>query len=110
MIRLVALEWDGKEARIALARARGKSVVLEQAFVVELPRRETGTVAESDAGAKIASALAQHGISRRDVLVAVGRANIELRFLSTPPVPPEELPDLVRFQALRQFSTLGEDW
>ena len=111
MIRLVALEWDGKEARIALARARGKSVVLEQAFVVELPRREaTGAVAESDAGAKIASALAQHGISRGDVLVAVGRANIELRFLSTPPVPPEELPDLVRFQALRQFSTLGEDW
>ena len=111
MIRLVALEWDGKEARIALARGRGKSLVLEQAFVVELPRRETtGTIAESDAGAKIAATLAQHGISRGDVLVAVGRANIELRFLSTPPVPPEELPDLVRFQALRQFSTLGEDW
>jgi hypothetical protein len=33
-----------------------------------------------------------------------------LRFLTTPPAPPEELPDLVRFQAMRQFSTLGDDW
>ena len=39
MIRLVALEWDGKEARIAVARGRGKAVVLEQAFVVEATTR-----------------------------------------------------------------------
>ena len=49
-------------------------------------------------------------MSRTETLVAVGRASIELQFLSTPPVPPEELPDLVRFQALRQFTTLGDDW
>jgi hypothetical protein len=42
--------------------------------------------------------------------VAVGRASIELKFLSTPPVPPEELPELVRFQALKQFTALGDDW
>jgi hypothetical protein len=42
-------------------------------------------------------------------LVAVGRSNVEVRFLSVPPVPPEELPDLVRFQASRQFSQPVED-
>jgi Tfp pilus assembly protein PilN len=43
-------------------------------------------------------------------LVAVGRANIELRVLTLPPAPAEELPDMVRFQALKQFSTMGENW
>ena len=57
-----------------------------------------------------AKALAEHGLSRIEALVAVGRASIELRFLSTPPAPEEELPDLVRFQAVRQFTTLGDDW
>jgi len=30
--------------------------------------------------------------------------------LTLPPSPFEELPDLVRFQALREFTTIGEDW
>jgi Tfp pilus assembly PilM family ATPase len=111
MIRLVAIEWDGKDARVALARSRGKSITLEQAFVVELPAREGSAGAgDAEAGAKIAAALTQRGIGKGEALVAVGRANIELRFLSTPPVPAEELPDVVRFQAVRQFSALGEEW
>ncbi len=57
----------------------------------------------NDIGKFIASALNQAGISPQDALVAVGRASIELRFLNVPPVPNAELPDLVRFQASRQF-------
>src|SRR5262249_47469866 len=65
---------------------------------------------EPDVGADLTRALTEHGVARSEALVAVGRANIELRFLSTPPVPEEELPDVVRFQAVRQFTTLGDDW
>jgi Tfp pilus assembly PilM family ATPase len=109
MARLLALEWDAKEARVAVAHARGKEVVVEQAFVVPLPEREGGG-GEAEIGAAIGKALAEHGLSRMEVLIAVGRANIELRFLTTPPAPDDELPELVRFQALRQFTTLGDDW
>ena len=112
MARLLAIEWDASEARVAVGRARGAGVVVEQAFTIPLPKRAAsdGPTGEKEIGAAIAAALAQHGLSRSEALVAVGRANIELRFLTTPPTPPEELPDLVRFQAMRQFTTLGDDW
>jgi len=112
MARLLAIEWDASEARVAVGRARGAGVVVEQAFTVPLPKRGAADApaGENEIGAAIAAALAQHGLSRSEALVAVGRANIELRFLTTPPTPPDELPDLVRFQAMRQFTTLGDDW
>jgi Tfp pilus assembly PilM family ATPase len=100
MSRILALEWDSREARVVVARRRGRTAVIEQAF------------AEPWEGAAPAldRMLAAHGLRRVDTLVAVGRASIELRLLSLPPVPPEELPDIVRFQALKQFSSVGEDW
>ena len=35
---------------------------------------------------------------------------IELRHLSLPPAPDEELPELARFQAMREFALFDEDW
>src|SRR4051812_8311255 len=110
MSRIVALEWDAKEARVVIGRKRASGVAVDQALVVPLPQREEGSTAEPDVGSVLARALADQGVARCEALVAVGRASIELRFLSTPPVPETELPDVVRFQAVRQFTTLGEDW
>jgi Tfp pilus assembly PilM family ATPase len=95
---------------VVIARTRAGGVGIEHAFAIPLPAREGAAAAETDVGPVLAKALAEHGVGRADTLVAVGRSSIELKFLSTPPAPPEELPDLVRFQALRQFTSLGEDW
>ncbi|MFO0871593.1 MAG: hypothetical protein U0935_21935 [Pirellulales bacterium] len=116
MSRLLALEWDAREARVVVARRRGREAVIEQAFAESW--RQDGAPAEGETpaatatrlGARLAEMLAEHGVRRIDTLVAVGRANIELRLLSLPPVPPEELPDIVRFQALKQFSSVGDNW
>src|SRR5262245_45420813 len=110
MSRLVAIEWDAKEARVMIGRKRASSVLVDHALEGPLPAREEGQTAEPDVGSVLARALAEQGVARTDALVAVGRASIELKFLSTPPVPDEELPDVVRFQAVRQFTTLGDDW
>jgi Tfp pilus assembly PilM family ATPase len=113
MSRLFAIEWDAAEARVATGRARtGGGLILEHAFTVELPQAAAGgpEVGPKEIGERIAKALAERGLSRGEALVAVGRTSIELRFLTLPPMPPEELPDSVRLQAVRQFSTLGEDW
>jgi Tfp pilus assembly PilM family ATPase len=110
MSRLVAIEWDAKEARVVIGRKRASGVTVEQALAVPLPQREEGLATEPDVGSVLAKALADQGVARTEALVAVGRASIELRFLSTPPVPEDELPDVVRFQAVRQFTTLGDDW
>ena len=111
MPRYLALEWDAREARVAVARARGRDVVIEHAFTVDLLPRDAGqTFADVNVGEQIAAALAARNAGRCETLVAVGRASIELRRLSVPPAPPDELPDMVRFQALRQFTGIGEDW
>jgi len=110
MARLLALEWNDSEARLAVATRRGDRVVFEQAFSVALGSGPAEPAAEADVGGRIAAAMAARGVGRLDTLVAIGRSSIELRQLSVPPGPDEELPLLVRFQAMREFNALDEDW
>lgn len=113
MPRLLAIEWDNREARVAVAQTRGTALVVEDALSVPLsPREDAEGKVQPDpaAGSKVAAALAARQIRRADALVAVGRSGIELKRLGMPPAPDDELPDLVRFQALREFNSLGEDW
>lgn len=127
MARLLAFEWDAREARLVVAHTAGKSVEVEQAFTVSL-EESGGATAEKvpaggpladggpgeavsvDLGARLAAACRERNVGRCQALVAVPRGKIELRVLQVPPAPEEELPELVRFQALRQFTSLGEDW
>lgn len=111
MASLLALEWDGNEVRVALARTRGREALIEDAFTIDLQPREPGqALTAAHVGAKVAAELTARNVGRVETLVAVGRKDIELRLLNVPPAPNDELPDVVRFQAVRQFSTLGEDW
>lgn len=105
MSRLLALEWDTRELRIVAGRESGSGLVVEQALAVEL-----SDVADEKLGPQLSAALTQHGLAHGEAFVAVPRGKVELRLLTVPPAPDDELPELVRFQALRQFSSLGEDW
>jgi Tfp pilus assembly PilM family ATPase len=133
MPQFIALEWDNNEARVAVASSKGDRITVEQAFSVALlaeaenieeaaaptePGKEKAGSQAKDAaaaraisiGKQIAAAMSERGVGHHDALVAVGRSTIELRQLSMPPVPDEELPDAVRFQAMREFNALDEDW
>lgn len=111
MTRYIALEWDAREVRVSVANLRGTDMVVEDAFALPLTPSEPGeTFADPDVGKMVAAALAERGASCSDALVAVGRASIELRLLTLPPAPPEEVADMVRFQAMQTFSAIGEDW
>lgn len=111
MPRYLALEWNDDEARLMLATAKGDRAVVEQAFVVPIRREEGGADGGPAAlGQQIAAALQERGIGRVETLITLGRANIELRQLALPPAPDEELPDMVRMQAMRDFHSLEDDW
>lgn len=105
MRRIVALEWDSQEAGVVVASGRGSRLLVEQAFRVDLRSTPAEKVAET-----VAAALAARRVGRGDALVAISRSLVELRQMSLPAAPDEELPDLVRFQALREFNSLDEDW
>lgn len=111
MPQLLALEWNSREIRVAVASGHGRQVVVEHAFSV--PGGEDQS--ESDQpevrlGERIATELAARGIGHLEALVAVGRTSIELRQILLPPAPDEDLPDMVRFQAAREFNELDEHW
>jgi Tfp pilus assembly PilM family ATPase len=111
MPRLLALEWNETEARVAVASSRAGQIALEHAFSVDLrPEQADAEVQAADVQRRIAAACAARRLTRIPALVAIGHGDVELRRLSLPPAPDDELPDLVRFQATREFNTLGENW
>ena len=57
MAKLLALEWGLREARVAVARTQGGSVVVEHAFAVDLGPRDPGqTFSDESVGSKVAQA------------------------------------------------------
>ncbi|MGD9644385.1 MAG: type IV pilus biogenesis protein PilM [Pirellulales bacterium] len=109
MPRLLALEWDAQEARFVLANVRRGNLELEQAGAIPLPPAPEGEkLPPETAGQIIRTALAVRKIGGAPALVVVGRSQVELRQLTLPPAPDEELPELVRNLALRELSAANE--
>src|SRR5687768_6712438 len=110
MSKYLALEWDEHEVRIATASQHGGSAVLERAFAVPLPPREEGKSHDAKTvAAAVRDALARESLRKTETLAVVGRPSIELKELSLPPAPDEDLPDMVRFQAMRDFKQLSDE-
>lgn len=110
MSKILALEWDDREIRAVLASPQGTDLFVEQ--IQRLPvtvQSGEGSPTTRDFAATLAAAVNEHGWKKLRTLVAVGRSSCELKELSLPPVPDDELPELVRFQAMREFNNLNED-
>lgn len=96
----VALDWDDEQIRMVAGESDGGSTRLRHAAIV--PVGDDGLVAAMQ------SLISQYSLQKCPCLVAVGRDQAELRQMDFPPVPVEELPDMVRFQAIRQFASAGD--
>jgi len=131
MARLIAFERGNDRLRLVVAAERGGRVVVEHSLSLPCDDHgkspaddEAATSAElSEAGSAggetagdpkcgkvLAGALAELGIGRHEAIVVVGRDQVELRQMSLPPSPDDELPELVRFQAAREFHQFDENW
>lgn len=109
MAKTLVLEWDSREARVIAISQKGRKWSVEDAFVVPLPARDA-SAGDKVVGPMLREAVTQRGLAGSKCKIVVGRSSIELRYLTVPQAPNEEMPDLVRFQALRQFTQLGEEW
>lgn len=119
MSRLLAIDWDDAEARFVLGRVRGRRLTLERAGSfslggADLPISESGEIRAHRVAREALpelwrSTLGRQHMARPRLLVAVGRARVEMRQLTVPPVPDADLPELVRLQAMREAGFLSED-
>ncbi len=113
MARLVAIEWDTQELRLAAGSRYGQTVSVDTLLSSKL-NLEGSTSSPEEVDAAVAAALTKlvqlGGLSRSDVVIASGRANVELRALSLPPATDDEIPEMVRFAAQRSFAQIGDSW
>ena len=111
MSKYLALEWDEHEMRVAIAepaRQHGRAGARVCGRRCRRPPRTSRTTRPSVAGV-LREALAGESVRKIETLAVVGRTSIELKEMSLPPAPDDELPDMVRFQAMRDFTQLSDD-
>ncbi|MCA9135398.1 MAG: hypothetical protein KDB00_01530 [Planctomycetales bacterium] len=101
MPKKIALDYDSSELRIVVANCSGTRVQVTDAKVI--PIADNGSVSE-----KLRAYITSENLQKTETLVAIGRGKAELRELQLPPVPDEELPDMVRFQAIRSFASASD--
>jgi Tfp pilus assembly PilM family ATPase len=109
MPRILAIDWDRHEVRGLLISAGATGTSVAGAWSASLSTADPAGLSGKQIGGRLAAAAAGQIAGKVTTLVGVGRDHVQIKLLSLPPAPPEELPDLVRFQAEREFTALGTD-
>jgi Tfp pilus assembly PilM family ATPase len=106
MAQLIALEWDASEVRLAVAKTYGSSIHVDRLESVALGTSEDPQERLQEAISSLAAELD----TPANVLLNIPRGDVELRLMELPTVPADELPEIVRLQAVRYFTALNDDW
>jgi hypothetical protein len=109
MRRILAIDWDRHEARAVLLASGPTGTAVAGAWAAPLASSENTALNGSEIGRRLAACMAGAVGGKATTLVGVGRDNVQMQLLALPPAPAEELPDLVRFQAEREFTALGSE-
>ena len=102
MSKIIIVDLGDDRVRIAEA-----TVTVGRRGSVRLQRVESRTI-EQSAAATLAEWAKQSKWTGAGAIAAVGRSEVEVRTIELPPVPAEELPDMLRFQATKHFTQAGE--
>ncbi|WP_442485288.1 hypothetical protein [Aeoliella sp. SH292] len=104
MADLLLLDWDDRQVRALFGSESGGSMRVREAASAELNGDPTA--------ANIASALkplvAGMQAGKAKVAVVLGGRDVQSRLLRVPPVPAEEMPDVVRLRASTEFPTVDD--
>jgi hypothetical protein len=109
MPRILAIDWDRLEARGVLVSSGPTGTSIGGAWVASLATVDPAGLSGKQIGARLAAAIAGNISGKEVTLVGVGRDNVQMKLMTLPPAPADELPDMVRFQAEREFTTLGSE-
>ncbi len=109
MPRILAIDWDRHEVRAVLVTSGPTGTSMAGAWAAPLTTQDPAGLSPKQVGGRLAAAMSQPLEGKVTTIVGAGRDQVQMKLLSLPPAPLEELPDLVRFQAEREFTTLGEN-
>ncbi len=101
------IDWQKDSLLMARGSGRGAKVLFDQ--VSYQPIGENAEGRKVSAEEALHSAVAELG-AKGEVTVILSREVVEVRTVLVPRIDPNELPDVIRFQAQRQLSSMTESW
>ena len=87
----VAITWENDRLLFLAASTYGKAVTFDYVDSLDDPK-------------KLADLLSRYRLAKAETVVVLNRSDVEVRPMVFPPVPADELPDLVKFQAGKEFN------
>ena len=87
----VAITWENDRLLFLSASTYGKAVTFDYVAALDEPKQ-------------LAELLSRYRLAKADTVVILNRSDVEVRPMVFPPVPADELPDLVKFQAGKEFN------
>lgn len=109
MPRILAIDWDRHEVRSVLVSSGPTGTSVTGAWVASLTTVDPAGLSGKQIGTRLAAAMGGAVSGKVMTLVGVGRDNVQMKLMTLPPAPADELPEMVRFQAEREFTTLGSE-
>ena len=107
MARFLALDADTLRLQVLSASVKGSAVRLEKTAAWDEDQPLTAATAP-DAGKRFRDALKTAGIGPAPLLVCLGRDRVIFKEIKIPAVPAHEEPNIVRFQAQKEFTESGD--
>ncbi len=99
MADLLLIDWDDHEARLLTGSTSGGGLRVEKALAAPVE----GDASPNTIAAALRPILANLSHGKRNVVLVLGGRDVQSRLLRVPPVPTDELPDLVRLRASTEF-------
>jgi hypothetical protein len=110
MARILAIDWDRKEARCVLASTAGAKLRVHLAGTVPLiDIAEGGSTSQPDISGSLRAGLTDQRLTGLKTIVGLDRASMEVLNFTVPPAKDIELPELVINQAIRDSQAYTDD-
>ncbi len=111
MANLITCEWDSNSVRLLVSHVQGNNLAIDKMVEVAIAE-ESDSESESTLSpleAALATAAQSAGLrGQADVVFVLRRAQTEMRLLTLPNIPADELPDTVRFQVAQEFNAADD--
>ena len=106
MSKSLILDWQKSSLMLAQAHGRSPKAVIDSIVIKPVG----GAEVDSQTAAEALRSAAQELSAKGEVTVLLARELVELRTVQFPKIDPDDLADVIRFQAQRQFANMTEAW
>ena len=109
MAKLITCEWDSNSVRLLVSHVQGNNLAIDKMVEVAISEESESESTLSPLESALATAAQSAGLrGQSDVVFVLRRAQTEMRLLTLPNIPVDELPDTVRFQVAQEFNTADD--